>query len=378
MIEKFVYLVTPDYMLPVIEESKLYSFFIKAYPNAKSGYNNLISTNLSSILGFVFLYEELPEDLTYLVKFINFLNVIGNKKTLVVLAVNNPDGVKDYLLRKIRTDNIVFKYTTEFEIVTDSFIKRSIFGSIVLHNFDPYVESINVLKEITTFNSNEALTPILPNDILQILSPVVKLNNSDNTIKHDIVMNSVKDNGLLMYMRINYIKASFGDEIDVKGMHSRVDAIEGLNKIVYGSVINIINNLFIANSESPNRNPSKFDSINLDESLEISSGISPLEPKEIEFKNEGYPNINSFENKEVHDFNSDESLENSNVKSPLEPECIEGLNGFNVKEFNAEESDLREVAIDLNDQVDLNDLSDLDEEDLFDYENMYNFEDEEI
>lgn len=352
MVEKFVYLVTPDYMLPVIEESKLYSFFIKAYPDAESGYKNLISTNLSSILGFVFFYEELPEDLTYLVKFINFLNVIGNKKTLVVLAVNNPDGVKDYLLRKIRTDNIVFKYTTEFEIVTDSFIKRSIFGSIVLHNFDPYVESMNVLNEITTFNDNEALTPILPNDILQILSPVVRLNNSDNTIKHDIVMNTVKDNGLLMYMRINYIKASFGDEIDVKGMHSRINAIEGLNKIVYGSVINIIDNLYLANSG--NQSPSKFGSINLDESLEVSSGVSPLEPKEIEYRN-----VNEEAAVGV-DFVSDESLENSNVPSPLE------------REYE------RDVDSEVRDQVDLNDLSGLDNEDLFDYENMYNFEDEEV
>lgn len=351
MVEKFVYLVTPDYMLPVIEESKMYSFFMKAYPDAKSGYNNLINTNLSSVLGFVFFYEELPEDLTYLVKFINFLNVIGDKNTLVVLAVNNPDGVRDYLFKKIRTDNITFKYTTEFEIVTDSFIKRSIFGSIVLHNFDPYVESIKTLNEVTTFNSNEALTPILPNDILQILSPVVKLNNSDNTIKHDIVMNTVKDNGLLMYMRINYIRASFGDDLDVEGMHSRVNAIDGLNKIVYGSVINIIHNLYLSNSGVDS--PSKFDSINLDESLEISSISSPLEPKEIECNDlTGEPLT------EPSNSTSDESLEMSNDESPLEREV-------------EDEEDLDE---DNSVEVDLNDLED--EEDLFDYENMYNFEDE--
>ena len=140
--EKFVYLVTPDYMLPVIEESRLYSFFIKAYPNAKSGYRNLSQTNLSSILGFIFFYEELPEDLTYLVKFINFLNLIGDKETLVLLAVNYPDGVEDFLLPKLRTNKITFKYITDFEIVTDSFIKRSLLGSVVLHNFEPYIESI--------------------------------------------------------------------------------------------------------------------------------------------------------------------------------------------------------------------------------------------
>ena len=356
MVEKFVYLVTPDYMLPVIEESKMYSFFIKAYPDAKSGYNNLVYTNLSSILGFVFFYEELPEDLTYLVKFINFLNIIGNKDTLVVLAVNNPDGVKDYLLQKIRTENITFKYTTEFEIVTDSFIKRSIFGSIVLHNFDPYIESVRTLNEITTFNTNEALNPILPNDILQILSPVIKLNNSDNTIKHDIVMNTVKDNGLLMYMRINYIRAHFGDELDVQGMHSRVNAIEGLNKNVYGSVINIINNLYLKNSGI--ENPSILDSLELDESLEISSVVSPLDPKEIESDVVGYSDEVSV---------LDESLEISSVVSPLEPSMEDS------KEYDSVEDGDSDVYID---SVDLNDLEGLEREDLFDYENMYNYEDD--
>ena len=250
MKDKFVYLVTPDYMLPVIEESKLYSFFIKAYPSAKVGYNNLVNTNFSSILGFVFFYEELPENLTYLVKFINFLNTIGDKDLLVVLAVNNPEGVKDYLFRKIKVDNITFKYITDFEIVTDSFIKKSIFGSVVLHNFEPYIESVTPIKEVSTFNRNEPLSSILPTDILQILSPVVELTDSDTTIKHDLVMNSSDDNGLMKYMRINYIRAHFGDSLDVDGMYKRVKAIDGINTTVYGSIISIINKLYISNSRN--------------------------------------------------------------------------------------------------------------------------------
>lgn len=241
--EKYVYLTTPDYMMAFIEESKLYSFYVKAYPNSKSGYKNLVQTNLSSILGFVFFYEELPEDLTYLIKFINFLNLIGDKSTLVLLAVNNPSGVKDFLFPRIRTDKITFKYITDFETVTDSFIRRSLLGTVVVHNFEPYIESVKSIQELTSYNTNDALNPILPGDILSILSPTSKLNNSDNTIKHDEVMNNAKGNGLVMYMRINYIKASFGDEIDIDGMKKRIDSIEGLNKIVYYSIINIIKTL---------------------------------------------------------------------------------------------------------------------------------------
>lgn len=238
--EKCVYLTTPDYMRAFIVESKMYSFSVKAYPNSRSAYQHLFQTNLSSILGFVFFYEELPEDLTYLVRFINFLNLIGNKDTLVLLAVNDPDGVKDYLFPNIKTGNITFKYITDFSPVTDSFIKRSLLGTVVLHNFEPYVETINSMKEVTSYNSNEPLTPILSGDILSILSPIFRLNNSDNTIKHDEVMLNSKNNGLVMYLRINFIKASFGDEIDLEGMKKRVDSVDGLNRILYYSIINII------------------------------------------------------------------------------------------------------------------------------------------
>lgn len=280
--EKFVYLVTPDYMLPFIEESKLYSFFIKAYPNAKSGYRNLIQTNLSSILGFVFFYEELPEDLTYLVKFINFLNIVGDKDTLVLLAVNDPDGVKDFLLPKLDTDKITFKFITGFEIVTDSFIKRSLLGTIVLHNFEPYIEEAKPIKEVATFNRNESLNPILPSDVLSILSPIIKLNNSDNTIKHDVVLNNVTGNGLLMYMRINYIKASFGDEIDIDGMLRRINSVDGLNVIVYNSIVNTISKLYERTSLDINYKDINYNE--LDESSEDSNELnekSLIEPNDV-------------------------------------------------------------------------------------------------
>ena len=355
--DKYVYLVTPDYMLPTIEESKLYSFFIKAYPSAKSGYKNLINTNMSSILGFIFFYEELPEDLTYLVKFINFINLIGDKSTLVLLAVNNPDGVNDYLMTKIRTDNIVFKYITEFDIVTDSFIKRSLFGTIVLHNFEPYVESINPFKEITTFNRNEPLNAILPSDILSILSPVVKLNNSDNTIKHDIVMNTINDNGLVMYMRINYVKAHFGDDIDVKGMYSRVDAVEGLNKTIYYSVINTIVKLYEDNKPVEINKPIEEINNSLDVSLE-----KDVDPSDVE---------SPLDPKELVDSTVGEFGETSQSKRKLLAKRLCRFGHKDVLDVSIKEvvdSELLEPSMSL-----VNGNGNLVEEDLFDYENMFNY-----
>ena len=245
MSDKFVYVVSPDYLMPMVVESKMYSFYVKAYHNAKVAYDNLCKTNLSSVLGFILFYEELPDNLTYIIKFINFMNIIGTKDTLVILAVNDPEGVTDFLIPKLHVKNITFKYITGFEVVTDSFIRKSLYGSVVLHNYDPYVESIKPYKEVTSFNSNIALTPILSNDVVSILSPVVKLNNSENTIKHDLIMNSPSDSNLMLYMRMNYIKASFGEEIDEEGMLARIKALDGINTIVYKSIISIMKRLIV-------------------------------------------------------------------------------------------------------------------------------------
>lgn len=302
MSEKFVYAVTPDYMLPLIEESKMYSFYVKAYPSAKSGYMNLHKTNLSSILGFILFYEELPDNLTYIIKFINFINLIGNKDTLVVLAVNDPDGVQDFLIPKLEVGNIEFKYITGFEVVTDSFIRKSLFGSIVLHNFEPYIEEVEPYSEITQFNNNVPLTPILPSDIMYILSPVIKLNNSENTIKHDSIMNSNIDSNLVLYMRVNYIRASFGEDLDIDGIRSRIKSIEGINTIIYESIINIMERLRLTVIDSEeNLGNEIVEDVNEEEFIIDEESVEEVIEEEIVSDEIDYENLYNYDEDDEND-----------------------------------------------------------------------------
>lgn len=232
--EKYIYCISPEYSGPLVQESSPFKFETKVFTDCVLGYNHLIMTNQSSILGYLFLYEEIPEDPTDLVDLINFINYIGDKETVVLLAVNNSKGL-DYLLTFLNTENIDFGYLSEFEVVTDSFIKRNLFGSILVKKYKPYLDEIVDFKMVTSFNSNKNLVPVLPNDILSILAPINKLIDVRYTVENDEILNEFKDNALVSYLRINRIKKLFGEEVDYEGMVSRVDASD-VNNILYRTV----------------------------------------------------------------------------------------------------------------------------------------------
>lgn len=238
MIEKFMYVVSPDYLMPVIRQSRDYSFKIKGFSDCKRAYNNLATTNQANILGYILLYEEVPDNSTDLVEFINFLNLIGDKDTLVLLSFKDTDGFEQ-LLSYLEVDNITFMYYNDFEVLTDLVIKRNLFGSILIRRFRPYKDIDEPLNLVTTYNQNSNVVPVLPKDILMILSPIVKYDNSQHTIDNDVVIQSYKDS-IICYLRINRIKRQFGEEVDYEGMINRVNSVEGIDKVLYTTVVNMI------------------------------------------------------------------------------------------------------------------------------------------
>lgn len=238
MNEKFMYVVSPDYLMPIVEQSKDYSFKIKGFSDCTRAYRNLSATNQSSILGYILVYEEVPDDATDLVEFINFINLIGTKETLVLISIKNVDGF-DQLMSYFELDNITFMSYNEFEVLTDLVIRRNLFGSILIRKFKPYKDLDEPFNFVTTYNSNKNLVPVLPKDILTILSPIIKFDTSVNTIKNDVVCNSY-DDGLIKYLRINRIKRMFNEEVDVEGMSNRVDVSEGIDKVLYHTIVKMI------------------------------------------------------------------------------------------------------------------------------------------
>ena len=110
MVERFMYVVSPEYLMPIVEQSKDYSFKVKGFSDCTRAYNNLAGTNQANILGYILVYEEVPDNSTDLVEFINFVNLIGTKDTIVLVAFRDTDGFEQ-LMDFLELDNITFKNT---------------------------------------------------------------------------------------------------------------------------------------------------------------------------------------------------------------------------------------------------------------------------
>lgn len=238
MVERFMYVVSPEYLMPIVEQSKDYSFKVKGFSDCTRAYNNLAGTNQANILGYILVYEEVPDNSTDLVEFINFVNLIGTKDTIVLVAFRDIDGFEQ-LMDFLELDNITFMYYNDFEVLTDLVIRRNLFGSILVRKFRPYRDIDEPLNLVTTYNQNSNIVPVLPKDILVILSPIIKYDNSQHTIDNDVVVESYKDS-IICYLRINRIKRMFDEEVDFDGMMSRINNMEGIDKVLYSTVVNML------------------------------------------------------------------------------------------------------------------------------------------
>lgn len=231
---KNIVCISPEYAKPMLKESARFSFDVNVFPNAEIAYSNLIKINQHTILGYVLLYDKIPEDPSDLINFINFINLIGDRETIVILAIKDSKGF-NILMDYVEVDNITFLHIIDFECVTDTFIKRNLYGSILIRKFRPYEDRVELFKSQSQFQFNDRLFPVLPKDVLAILSPVRKLIDSTYTIESDKILHENKDNALVYYLRLNRIKKLFGEEIDYEGMLDRVES-SGVNKILYSIV----------------------------------------------------------------------------------------------------------------------------------------------
>lgn len=235
---KIIYCVSPDYARYILNESRPFSFDVKIFPSCEIAYDNLVSNNQNNILGYILLYDEIPEDPSDMINFINFINLVGDKETVVILAIRHAKGF-NILMQYLEIDNIEFLHITDFECVTDTFIKRNLFGSILIRKFPPYMDKVTTFSSSSKFQLNDRLFPILPKDILAILSPIERLITLQYTLESDSVLNEFKDNSLVHYLRLNRIKKAFGEETDYDGMMDRVES-SGVNKVLYSVVCMMI------------------------------------------------------------------------------------------------------------------------------------------
>lgn len=192
---KSIIVVSPDYLEPIFQESKKFSFVIHGYGNPEKAKKGLLYVNVSEILGISVVYDVLPakgsDEYNALIDFVRACNLLeSNKKLVIVTRGKVVDISQD--VKKLKNLRVVA--VQDLEYITDIVINQSIFGSILLDNYEPYLlkdETSNINNEIFSTTSLEFKRTI-PDYIFKIFDKVSVLDTVEDTLLYDKVFQDYK------------------------------------------------------------------------------------------------------------------------------------------------------------------------------------------
>lgn len=220
-----IYTISPDYLEALYSEAKNYNFCLQGYGNCQDALNGLLKTNISEILGFIFVAQDVDLYKNSLVKFIRTCNSLckHNKKKFI-FALQNSKGLSG-ILNATEFNNLKVSYLPNFEVLTDTVINRQLFGSILLDNFEPYVLKKTEHKSVNFYNKSLNYEPLFSEYVLKCLDKIDVMTNYEQTLLNDDVYQSyVADNAALAIIRKNMIKKMFGLECDLQQIAEIVEA----------------------------------------------------------------------------------------------------------------------------------------------------------
>lgn len=229
---KTIFAVSPDYLEVMYQEAIKYDFVLQGYGNIAMALQGLLQVNVSEILGFVVLVDNISNLKHDLYNLFFALDLIESpKKLLLVSRGQNPFNVEEL---KNDYPHVNFHQLFGLEVITDEVINREIFGSILLDNYEPYVlekkevivtrpEVVNLLK----------YNPVIPSYVTNCLNEVLVLNTVDMTIEADEVLRTYdRDKSKLAIFRENYIYAICGLDINEDKLLSAIKEERG-NQSMY-------------------------------------------------------------------------------------------------------------------------------------------------
>lgn len=211
---KTVILLSPDYLDDLFNESEKYSFTIHGYGNPNLASRGLLYVNASEILGFAAVFEMFPTEGS--VDFMNFLSFVKKcdllgieKKFVIVSRSKIPIQRLQKEVKWLKVEAI-----SDLDFLTDTIINKSIFGNILLDNYEPYQIHPEVKMVIGELESPTlSYTPAVPEFATDVFKPVNKMDNWENTVKYDQVIQKYRDvNILVVELRKLYILSVFGLE----------------------------------------------------------------------------------------------------------------------------------------------------------------------
>lgn len=228
---KYMYVISPHFLRPIVAESEDFSFAIKGYPTVGEGRRKFTYTNLEDIQGFIFCFYELPKKLRALADFITYLDTLCSKPVVICCCVK--DGM-DLLLKNVSHDNIKLFVRCPVEELTDVVIRRDLFGTIIRETTEPYPE-LNPPKEIKQHDVVKSIRyeSILPNDINKLYDPVIVTKDYSVALKSDKPLVYLKDRSdILAYLRRLKIQVAY-DKVDSEDRERFVNLVKGSSQSLF-------------------------------------------------------------------------------------------------------------------------------------------------
>ena len=246
---KLLFVISPNYLNAIKEESDKYTFYIQGYQNLKLANEGLIKRNIGDILGFLYFGDKLPKNLDAFITFISKVDLMAPKGMVFLIASQN-GGNFNYLKNKLKLNNLAIKITYGWEAVTDQ-ILRSCFSPFILYNYNPYNDYRDTkgLKEFVYTREGDPVNlkyeRLFDSRLLEVISPVNKVINLEETLTTDKILYELSVKRDVYYnIRSYYIRAHFGDESILSNLYTELNKVCPNNIIaesIYRRVESIIN-----------------------------------------------------------------------------------------------------------------------------------------
>jgi len=209
-----IYGISPEYLGPIADESTSYDISIALHGSFEEGYKNLIWINSSQLCALLIVAEKLPtgNELLYLHKLVEAFNMISEHsefKKRLIFGLKDDTGLAE-LVRSLNTSNLEV-FGDRFDIMTDLYIRRELFGTAISSYKFPYKDSVLASPQFRS-RPLKALgyNPVFHPTSMRALQSVKLRTTFEETIIEDKSLELLRnDNSFYYNLRVFAIKRLF-------------------------------------------------------------------------------------------------------------------------------------------------------------------------
>ena len=208
-----IFIISPNYLQAIAEEASAFETITYGYGNFESAYRGLLDVNVSEVIGWVYVADRFPKNFKSMLKFMRICDAMKSNRKFLILLPQHYSYVDNVNYSQFKYLNVV---KATFDIMTDTIVKRSIYGSIFKEVYTPYVglaQSVSKpLKEYKT--SSIHYSSCISKTMQQIIKPCTAFSSLEDAINNDFVLQALRSSSEEIWqLRILFLAAHFKDEI---------------------------------------------------------------------------------------------------------------------------------------------------------------------